>query len=78
MDEKTIRKLKFNKDKICEKAQKVDQATQEYTFCASHATFSELKQRLLEWIEAGCRMSLALTSNTICHKAKIIDSGLEN
>ena len=32
VDEKTIRKLKANKNIICERAQRVDQATQESTF----------------------------------------------
>lgn len=49
MDEKKIRKLKSNKDEIRERTLKVDQPTQESTFCSSHGRFLEL-----QWIEA-CR-----------------------
>lgn len=77
VDEKTIRKLKANKNIICERAQRVDQATQESTFRASSGTFPELEKRLFDWIDAGRRMTMTLPPNIICHKAKLIASALD-
>ena len=77
VDEKVIRKIKSRKDGIRERAQRVDQVTQETTFRDSQAMFPEVEKKLFEWIDAGRRASLALPPSMICHKAKQIATELE-
>lgn len=53
VDEKIIRKLKASKDEICERIQRIDHATQEYTFRVSYSSFPELEKPLYKWIDVG-------------------------
>jgi hypothetical protein len=68
--------LKSSKDAVRLRAQSVDQATQETTLRASQATFPEVEEKLFQWIDAGCPMSLVLSPMLICHKARQISDSL--
>ena len=77
VNEKTIRNLRSNKDIVRERAQNVNQATQETTKRVSQAMFPELEKRLFDWIDAGRRMSLVLPPSLIRHKVRLLAQAID-